>query len=105
MYPRLLPTKMSNFELWDGFCNLKENNISNCICPEIKHLSMIIYAHVMRTLMWHVWNSLMSNNILPKQTIFYMDPKGLLPTRLGVVQHTMITALKVADECGEHYIP
>ena len=66
---------------------------------------MISCAFVGNTPMWHGWNSVVTEDDLPSQTLTYMEPVGKPPTRLDVVQHTMDTAIRVADECHDSYIP
>ena len=62
---------------------------------------MISCAYVENIPMWDGWNSLVTEDDMPNQTLTYMEPVGKPPTRLDVVQHTMNTAIKVADECHD----
>lgn len=66
---------------------------------------MISCAFVENTPMWHGWNSVVTRDDLPSQTLTYMEPVGKPPTRLDVVQHIMNTAIRIADECHDFYIP
>jgi hypothetical protein len=52
-----------------------------------------------------VWVEFMvTTDDFPKQVLTYMDPIGRPPTRLDVLQHTMNTAIRVAEECHDSYI-
>ena len=55
------------------------------------------------TPMWIGWNSRLTEDDLPQQTIGYMDNLNLPPTRLDVVAETMKISQKLAAECGEQY--
>ena len=50
------------------------------------------------------WNSLVTNDPLPKQRIMYMENIYLPPTRLDVIVKTMKVSQEVAKECGEQYM-
>ena len=53
--------------------------------------------------MWSGWNSKVSNDDLPQQTISYMTNLSLPPTRLDVVNKTLQLSQEVAKECGDRY--
>ena len=53
---------------------------------------MIFCAFIENTPMWHGWNSLVTEDDLPNQTLTHMEPVGKSLTRLDAVQHTMKTA-------------
>ncbi len=60
--------------------------------------------HAASTPMWRGWNSISTVDTLPVQSIGYMENIALPPTRLDVVQETMVISEKVRQECGEDYI-
>ena len=53
--------------------------------------------------MWVGWNSLKTEDNLPKQCIGYMQNITLPPSRLDVVVETMRLSQQVAAECGDEY--
>ena len=57
-----------------------------------------------QTPMWTGWNSLITEDPLPKQNVLYMENISLPPTRLDVVVETMKISQQVASECDEEYI-
>lgn len=56
------------------------------------------------TPMWTGWNSLITEDKLPKQKVLYMENITLPPTRLDVVLETMKVSQQVANECGEDFM-
>lgn len=57
-----------------------------------------------KTPMWTGWNSLVTEDPLPKQRITYMENLNLPPTRLDVVIETLRISQRVAKECREEFI-
>jgi hypothetical protein len=66
-------------------------------------LWMMSHAFYDDTPMWIGWNSRVTVDNLPQQSIGYMDNLSLPPTRLDVVAETMRISQKLAAECGEPY--
>lgn len=60
---------------------------------------------ISNTPMWSGWNYFFTSDPLPPQTVGYMQNIGLPPTRSDVAKETVTQSPKVADECGEKYIP
>ena len=56
------------------------------------------------TPMWAGWNSLVTEDTLPRHTIGYMENLNLPPTRLDVVAETLKQSQQVAKECGDEYV-
>ena len=56
-----------------------------------------------KTPMWVGWNSLVTEDFLPKQRIGYMQNITLPPTRLDVVTKILDISRRVSDECGDEY--
>ena len=56
-----------------------------------------------QTPMWCGWNALVTPDLLPKQSIGYMENLNLPPTRLDVIAETLKISQRVTDECGEKY--
>ncbi|MCG7875152.1 MAG: hypothetical protein N0C90_02335 [Candidatus Thiodiazotropha endolucinida] len=56
------------------------------------------------TPMWTGWNSQITNDPLPRQTIGYMENLSLPPTRLDVVAETLKISQRVAKECQENFM-
>ena len=56
------------------------------------------------TPMWVRWNSLVTEDTLPKQKVLYMENLNQLPTHLDVVAETLTIAQRVAEECDEPFI-
>ena len=56
------------------------------------------------TPMWAGWNSLVTEDPLPRHTIGYMENLNLPPTRLDVVAETLKQSQQVAKECGDEYV-
>ena len=57
-----------------------------------------------QTPMWTGWNSLITDDPLPKQRVLYMENLALPPTRLYVIAETLRISQKVATECDERFI-
>lgn len=56
------------------------------------------------TPMWTGWNSLITEDVLPKQRVLYLENLTLPPTRNDVVLETMKMSQQIAQECGEDYM-
>ena len=56
------------------------------------------------TPMWTGWNSLITEDALPKQKVLYLENLTLPPTRNDVVLETMKMSQQIAKECGEDYM-
>ena len=73
---------------------------------QVQHRDVIwVILSIMKTSlpMWAAWNSLITKDSLPRQTIGYLQNISLPPTRLDVVAETMRVAQRVASECNEKY--
>ncbi|KYN03439.1 hypothetical protein ALC62_05715 [Cyphomyrmex costatus] len=62
------------------------------------------YLNVPGTPMWVGFNSLLYDDIFPKQIICYLTTINASPTNNDVVYETMLQSKKVARECGQDYI-
>lgn len=56
------------------------------------------------TPMWTGWNSLITEEVLPKQKVLYLENLTLPPTRNDVVLETMKMSQQIAEECGEDFM-
>ena len=71
---------------------------------EYRDILWMISLTLKQTPMWTGWNSLITEDPLPKQNVLYMENISLPPTRLDVVVETMKISQQVASECDEEYI-
>ena len=53
--------------------------------------------------MWTGWNTKRCDKDLPQQTVAYMKPITLPPTRTDVVRETLNRSKAVTDECGSKF--
>jgi hypothetical protein len=71
---------------------------------EYRDILWMINLSLGQTPMWTGWNSLFTEDPLPKQNVLYMENISFPPTRLDVVVETMKISQQVASECDEEYI-
>ena len=92
--------KMSKF----NFLSHEVPRPQNLSSIKAKDLIWMISISRTTTPMWQGWNSLITEDSLPMQSIAYMNAINLPPTRLDVVAETLRTSQKVAEECGDRMI-
>ena len=77
----------------------------NLTCAKRKDtLWMVSHALLAQTPMWVGWNSALTVDTLPRQSIGYMANLNMSPTRLDVVAETMRISQKLAKECEESHV-
>lgn len=82
-----------------NFCRTTESEASKTN----KQVWMILASLHSQIPMWTAWNSLVTVDPLPIQTVCYLQNISLPPTSLNVVAETLRIAQRVASECGEKY--
>ncbi len=71
---------------------------------EFRDIFWMMNITTSQTPMWTGWNSLITEDKLPKQKIMYMENLNLPPTRLDVVAETLRISQRVAHECQDEFI-
>ena len=75
----------------------------NMTTIEYKDMIWMICQSYGETPLWQGWNSLITEDPLPLQSIAYLDSLSLPPTRLDVVAETLRISQEIAIECDEPY--